>query len=208
MNNYSNVDDVLIASAKCQLSDGSPGSGASLCNKLHQRMVSVPQGCDGVPCLGYGDPNALFSYRGGTDLATLTAFVEQKLRPPSPPPAPVPPPAPTPPAPPAPTPGPAGSFVLAKSSYVCPSGYESITDEKECHAAVVATAGAKDWMAVAAESDPADPSGCWAYGESGSYSYFYLNAVGTNKNMRSQRNKVCKQSPAFFTRCKQSPAFV
>jgi len=197
MSNYSHVDGVLIASAKCQLSDQSPGSGASLCNKLHPRMVSVPQGCDGVPCLGYGDPDALFSYRGGTDLATLAAFVEKNLRPPSPPPTPAPPPAPTPPAPPAPTPGPAGSYVVAKGAYVCPSGYESIDDKTECHTAVVAAAGAKDWMEVLTENDKDDPSGCWAYGDSGSYSYFYLNSIGTSRNLRSQRNKVCKQAPAF-----------
>lgn len=164
-------------------------------------MVSVPQGCDGVPCLGYGDPDALFSYRGGTDFNTLRAWIEQHVRPsPGPsPPAPTPAPGPTPtpaptPAPPAPTPGPAGSYILSKDSYVCPAGYESITDRDECHAAVVAAAGAKDWMAVVDENDPADPIGCWAYGEGGAYSYFYLNAVGTEQNTRSQRNKVCKRS--------------
>eukprot|EP00929_Paragymnodinium_shiwhaense_P074485 TRINITY_DN38136_c0_g1_i1.p1 TRINITY_DN38136_c0_g1~~TRINITY_DN38136_c0_g1_i1.p1 ORF type:complete len:206 (-),score=10.59 TRINITY_DN38136_c0_g1_i1:226-843(-) len=201
MNKYSNDSGVLIASAKCQLVDGKPGSGGPLCDKLHQRMVSVPQGCDGVPCLGYGDPKALFSYRGGTDLATLSAFVENNRKPPSPSPPPTP--SPPPPAPPAP----AGDYLVAESSYVCPPGYGSIVDKTECHTAVVAAAGAKDWMAVEAESDNADPSGCWAYGESGSYSNFYMNAVGTSKNTRPQRNKVCKQLPTFFyNACKQLQA--
>lgn len=197
MSNYKNVSGVLIASAKCQKSDGSAGSGADLCNKLHARMISVPGGCDGVPCLGYGDPDALFSYRGGTDVATLTTWIEDKLRPPSPspPPTPMPPPAPTPPAPPAPTP--TANYVLMQGSYVCPSGYESITDKTACHTAVVAAAGAQDWVEVLADSDPDDPIGCWAYGEKGSYTYFYLNAGGTNTNTRSQRNKICQQSVAI-----------
>lgn len=187
MSNYEGEAGVLIASAKCQYSDGSPGTGGDLCDALHERMVSVPQGCDGVPCLAYGDPSALLSYRGGTDVATLSKFIDEHRTPPSPsPPAP-----PTPPPPPTP---PAGQYVLSDQSYTCPVGYVAIQTDSECQSAAASLGNFSGSAEVTHQSDPDDPPSCWAYGATGSYTNLYMNSVGATTGTRPLRSALCKHN--------------
>lgn len=95
---------------------------------------------------------------------------------------------------PSPSPTPSEGFAIADQEYACPSGYEAIGSAEECKSAAVSVGAAADWWDVLTESDPVDPQGCWAFGDSGNYGYLYFNSAGAAEKTREQRSIICKIS--------------
>jgi len=88
MQDYSDTEGVLIASADCNTQSRTDGSGAELCN--HYNLPYYPY-------LIYGTPDNHQEYQGGRSHAELLAFAQANLGPsPSPTPTPTPSPSPAP----------------------------------------------------------------------------------------------------------------
>lgn len=72
-NHYKGKHGILIASAECQTSQGSSGSGASLCDHFKDKVR-------GYPTILYGDcSHSKSEYQGGRSYSSLLSFVQKHL---------------------------------------------------------------------------------------------------------------------------------
>jgi subtilase family serine protease len=90
-------------------------------------------------------------------------------------------------------------YIVTNNLYGCPASYEPIPSQTACQ-----SAGDNLGLDLTVEGllgdevDPGDPTGCWAFGSSGSYVRLLWNGNGTMTPtvIRALRNVICQTTSA------------